>query len=626
MRLLEFAQKFNVTPDDIITILQEKGVKAQSAMFLSDALMDHLKEKLHIKLGEPLLERKIAQDVKAVLEQLTVGDLADRLKCQASDVIIYLLKKGIVANKNKMLTVDQVRNVIEGLGGIIVAAELQSTERVGLHKGANEAQEHRLPIVVVMGHVDHGKTTLLDYVRKTSVAAKEKGGITQHLGAYEVATSHGNIVFLDTPGHEAFSLIRERGALIADILILVIAADDGIMPQTKECILLAQSLQTPIVVALNKVDKATPHQIENTKRQLSGMNVLAEEWGGQTPCLPISAKTGMGVDHLLEIVALQAEMMDLKTSSTEPAQGYVLESKVEKGRGFVATVILTKGTLRVGDWFTTNAVRGRVSSMVNDRSKNLQHVGPSVPVLVAGFEALPVTGEVFKVVTLHEYKRWEAEFKEAILYKNMVDSKADAINVLLKAGSLSSLEALLGQMKKINIPRAKVLRIVDVGVGNITENNITFAQETGAIIFGLDVKVERQASAVLKNLTTVEVKLFDIIYKLVDEIEAAILATQVPDYVITPIGKGFVKAVFTVKSVGIIAGVQVEKGNMKLGEHVFVTRKGKQIAEGTLKTLQQERANVTNVPYGHDCALSVVGFSSWREGDIIECVSKKIRS
>ena len=620
MRLLEFAHKFNVTPEDILIVLQ-----AQPTMFLTDVLMDYIKEKLHIKQGEPLQERKIAQDVKVVLDQLTVGDLAEKLKCQASDVIIYLLKKGVVANKNKMLTVDQVRGVIEGLGGIVVAPESQVTERVGLHKGAGDAQERRLPIIVVMGHVDHGKTTLLDYIRKTSVAAKEKGGITQHLGAYEVATSHGNIVFLDTPGHEAFSLIRERGALIADILVLVVAADDGIMPQTKECILLAQSLQTPIVVALNKVDKASANQIEDVKRQLSEMDILVEEWGGQTPCLPISAKTGMGVDHLLEIVALQAEMMDLKTSNTEPAQGYVLESRVEKGRGFVATVILTKGTLRVGDWFTTNAVRGRVSSMVNDRSKNLQHVGPSVPVLVAGFEALPVTGEVFKVVTSNEHKRWHAEVKEAVLYKNMVDSKADAINVLLRAGSLSSLEALLGQLKKINIPRAKVLRIVDVGVGNITENNITFAQETGAIIFGLDVKVERQASAVLKNVA-VEVKLFDIIYKLVDEIEAAILATQVPDYVITPIGKGFVKAVFTVKSVGIIAGVQVEKGNMKLGEHIFVTRKGKQIAEGTLKTLQQERANVTSVPYGHDCALSVVGFSSWREGDIIECVSKKIRS
>lgn len=625
MRLLEFAHKFNVTPEDILIVLQEKGVKAQSTMVLSDALIEYIKEKLHIKQGEPLQERKIAQDVKVVLGQLTVGDLADKLKCQASDVIIYLLKKGIVANKNKMLTVDQVRNIVEGLGGIVLTPESQVTERVGLDKGAGQAQERRLPIIVVMGHVDHGKTTLLDYIRKTSVAAKEKGGITQHLGAYEVATSHGNIVFLDTPGHEAFSLIRERGALIADILVLVIAADDGIMPQTKECILLAQSLQTPIVVALNKVDKASAHQIEDVKRQLSEMNILVEVWGGQTPCLPISAKTGMGVDHLLEIVALQAEMMDLKTSNTEPAQGYVLESRVEKGRGFVATVILTKGTLRVGDWFTTNAVRGHVSSIVNDRSKNLQHVGPSVPVLVAGFEELPVTGEVFKVVPIQDYKRWQPEVKEAILYKNMVDSKADAINVLLRAGSLSSLQALLGQLKKINIPRAKVLRIVDVGVGNITENNITFAQETGATIFGLDVKVERQASAVLKNVH-VEVKLFDIIYKLVDEIEAAILATQVPDYVITPIGKGFVKAVFTVKSVGIIAGVQVEKGNMKLGEHVFVSRKGKQIAEGTLKTLQQERANVTSVPYGHDCALSVVGFSSWREGDIIECVSKKIRS
>lgn len=625
MRLLEFAHKFNVTPEDILIVLQEKGVKAQPTMVLSDALMDHIKEKLHIKQGEPLQERKIAQDAKVVLEQLTVGDLAQKLSCQASDVIIYLLKKGIVANKNKMLTQDQVRNVVEGLGGQVLLAQDQITERVGLDKGADAAQERRLPIVVVMGHVDHGKTTLLDYIRKTSVAAKEKGGITQHLGAYEVATSQGNIVFLDTPGHEAFSLIRERGALIADILILVIAADDGIMPQTKECILLAQSLEIPIVVALNKVDKASAHQIEDVKRQLSEMNVLPEEWGGQTPCLPISAKTGMGVEHLLEIVALQAEMMDLKTSSTLPAQGYVLESKVEKGRGFVATVILTKGTLRVGDWFTTNSVRGRVSSMVNDRSENLQHVGPSVPVLVAGFEELPVTGEVFKVVSSQEYKRWQPEVKDVVLYKNMVDSKADAINVLLRAGSLSSLEALLGQLKKVNIPRAKVLRIVDVGVGNITENNIMFAQETGAIIFGLDVKVERQAAAVLKNVS-VQVKLFDIIYKLVDEIEAAILATQVPDYVITPIGKGFVKAVFTVKSVGIIAGVHVEKGNMKLGEHVFVSRKGKQIAEGTLKTLQQERANVTNVPHGHDCALSIIGFSDWREGDIIECVSKKIRS
>jgi len=626
MRLIEFAQKFNVTPEDIIIVLQEKGIKAQSSTYLTEGLMEFIKERLRIDLNEVPQERKIAQDAKVALVEMTVVDLAEELKCLSSDIIVYLLKKGIVANKNKMLTTEQVRNVVEGLGGEVFKIEQQVTERVGIVKGAHEAQERRLPIVVVMGHVDHGKTTLLDYIRKTKIAEKEKGGITQHLGAYEVPTPHGSIIFLDTPGHEAFSLIRERGAVVADIVILVVAADDGVMPQTRESILLAQSLDIPIVVALNKIDKATPAAVDDVKRQLAELNVLPDDWGGQTPCLPISARTGQGVDHLLEIVALQADMMDLKTSSTESAQGYILESKIEKGRGFVAAVILSKGTLRIGDWFVTNAVRGRVSSLVNDRSENLQKVGPSVPVRVAGFEELPQAGEVFKVVEAQVYKRWKPEVKElSALYKNTVDIKADAINVLIKAGSLSSLEALLGQLKKINIPRAKPLRIVDAAVGNIIENNIAFAQETDAMILGLDVKVDKQAATLLKN-SSVQVKLFDIIYKLIDEVQAAILATQVPDYVITPLGKGHVKVVFTVKSVGTIAGVQVDKGNFKTGEHIIVTRNNKQVGEGTLKTLQQERQAVSTVSQGHDCALSIVGFSDWREGDIVECVSKKIKS
>jgi translation initiation factor IF-2 len=627
MLIRDFAHKYNVSLDDIYVVLQEKGIKANSQYELPENIIEFLKKKLRLDVEEVQAPQvKIKPGVVVPAKEMILGDLADLMGCKASDVIVYFLKKGIVANKNKLLSVPQVVDVSESFGAQIDRDVQELIDRVELLEKSKNAQDLRLPIVVVMGHVDHGKTSFLDYIRKTKVAQKEAGGITQHLGAYQVPTSHGDIVFLDTPGHEAFSMMRERGALVADIIVLMVAADDGVMPQTKEVVKLAQSLDIPLIVAMNKADKASQAQFDEVKRQLADLDVLADDWGGSTPFLPISAKMGTGIDTLLEIVALQAEMMDLKTNTSVFAQGYILESKLEKGRGVVATVILKEGELCVGDYFISGGIRGKVNSIINDRSAKLEKVGPSVPVQIAGFEDMPLAGDVFRKVSIQDYKKFVSAPKEAqTLHKASFDQTIESINVLVKASTLSSLEAVVGQLKKIKLDRAKILKIIDSGVGDINENNIMFAQEAQALIVGLDVKVDKNAQDILKR-AKVEIQLYNIIYKLVDDVLARIKETQLPDYEITHLGKGFVKAVFKIKSTGVVAGVHVQEGMFKVGEHVLVFRKGKQIAEGTIKSLQQERQTTSSVQKGNDCAFVLTGFNDWHEGDQLECISKKLKN
>jgi translation initiation factor IF-2 len=475
----------------------------------------------------------------------------------------------------------------------------------------------RPPVVVIVGHVDHGKTTLLDFIRKTKVAAKEKGGITQHLGAYEVNTSQGNIIFLDTPGHEAFSKMRGRGIGVADIAILIVAADDGIMPQTVEAIKFAQEAKLPIIVAINKVDKVDHARIENVRRGLSQYGLLPEEWGGDIVCIPISAKTGLGVEQLLEMISLQAELMELKADAARSGIGYVLESKPEKGRGPMATILCKQGTVRVGDYFVCGNTVGKVNSLINSAGFRIQEEGPSVPVAVAGFEALPEVGSLFKVVTYEEYKTAKDNLGERKIGLQRIVTEG-ALNLIIKTDSISTKEALIGSMDKIAKNAGKEFNIIHAGIGPVSESDVALADSTGSSILTLHVKPEVNA-ALLARHNNVSIETFDIIYKLLEYLEERVKGKKEVVMVKTKIGQAIVRAVFTIKNVGVVAGCYVSEGRFTRDGSVIIYRRNKEIGAGAIKSLQRDRKAVKEVHTGFECGFLVAGFEDFAIDDRIDC-------
>ncbi|MFC1845661.1 translation initiation factor IF-2 [Candidatus Dependentiae bacterium] len=528
-----------------------------------------------------------------------------------------------------MLPEDVVKRLAQHYGVTVVkkAAEEYESDLKEIEKEGEAQQplavekeklQERLPVVVVMGHVDHGKTTLLDFIRKTRVAAKEKGGITQHLGAYEVKTPHGGIVFLDTPGHEAFTKIRMRGAKVADIAVLVIAADDSIMPQTIEAIRHAKAMEVPIVVAINKVDKVEQHQIEAVKRDLSQHDLLPEDWGGQIVCAPISAKLGQGIDHLLEMISLQAQVMGLEADKSASARGYILESKLEKGRGAVATLICQHGTIKKGDYFICGETTGRVNSLVDSYGKRVASVGPSIPVRVAGFSELPEAGDFLTVVSQKEYKKFRSGKSGQKVGSSKIAAVEGDINLLIKADTKSSREALLGAIAKLSKKLEKGFHIVHSAVGDVSEGDVALASTTGSIIVGLHVKVEPNA-ALLARRNTVETRLFGIIYKLVEDLEELSESKKEIKKVKTKIGEAVVLRVFNIKNVGVIAGCAVKEGRCSRNSTLVIWRGKTKVGEGKIKSLQREKKTVKEVHAGFECGFLVDGLDDWEVDDRVEC-------
>lgn len=623
MHIYEFSKKFDVAIKDIVELLKERGVRRADAEFaLTDSHITFLKKRLHIGVvKEPVATVRV--DVDIIDKEMSLGDLAQQLGRPASEVIVFLLKRGIVANINKLLPKDIVAIVAREYGATVVDGVKDVTNKGNVVKESlskeKVSQEKRDPVVVIVGHVDHGKTTLLDYIRKTKVAAGEAGGITQHLGAYSVATKNGNVVFLDTPGHEAFSVMRERGVSVADVVVLVVAADDGVKPQTIESIKAAQALKASIVVVINKIDKVDQARIDVVKRDLSQYGLLSDEWGGETPYALISAKTGAGVDSLLDLLALQADMLDLVTNLKVAARGYILESQIKKGRGAVASLLLHCGVLNVGDFFICGDVDGKVNSIVDGIGKSLKSVGPSQPVLISGFSDLPRAGDLLQASTQKDVKKHQDAVIRAVESKQMYDASQEAINVIVKVGSFSSKDAVVASLQEIPHYRSLPIRVILSAVGDITESDIEFAEQAKAIIYGLDVKLERNAAALKSE---VPIRIYNIIYQLIDNAREAVLKTRKPEYIETELGKAKVKAVFRVNS-SIIAGAGVTHGAMKKGQLVAVYRNGKKIGEGTVRSLQKEKRAVDTAPEGFDCAFRVDTFESWKIGDEVVCFSRE---
>lgn len=578
------------------------------------------------------IERKSETPVSAeptpgeiILEPMMVEKMARLLNKSVSELIMLLLKRGKVYAKNDVLPEKMVEQLATEFNLSIKPRAMLQTAMREKEVSDTAKKVKRLPVIVVMGHVDHGKTTLLDFIRKTRVASREKGGITQHVGAYEANTNHGKIVFLDTPGHEAFQKMRARGAHLADIAILVIAADDSVMPQTKEALQHARSMNVPVIVAINKMDKVDPTRIERVKQDLSQLNLVPEEWGGQTIMVPISAKTGMGVDTLLEMIALQAEIMELASDIDLPARCYVIESRLEKGRGAVATVVCDQGILSVEDFFVCGNTVGKVLALMDSQGNRIKQAYPSIPVIVTGFEELAQAGDVLTVVPESEYRSMRTQKRSAKtdgVARLLTDQ--EGINIIIKADGNATKEALIDSISKIGRRHNKQFVVVSSGIGTITENDVLLAAHTNALLIGLHIKAETNA-VVLAKSHHVSIKLFDVIYHLLEDLEKMIESKREIKKTLVSTGNAVVRKIFNIKDLGVIAGCYVQDGICTRTSlvRVFRGRQNQKIGEGSVKSLQRDKKTVKEVHAGFECALLIDGFQDWQIDDRIECFSEK---
>ncbi|OQA92366.1 MAG: Translation initiation factor IF-2 [Elusimicrobia bacterium ADurb.Bin231] len=566
-------------------------------------------------------------------ETITVAALADKLKIKVSELIKKMLSLGIIATINQRIDTDVASIVASEFGyGIEVVSlygDTTSEEKEDISK-----LKTRPPIVTIMGHVDHGKTSLLDAIRKTDVAGKEFGGITQHMGAYRVATSQGEIIFLDTPGHEAFTAMRARGAKVTDIVILIVAADDGVMPQTIEAIAHARAANTPIIVAINKID-VNGVNIQKVKQDLANQALVPEDWGGKTITVETSARKNIGIDKLLELILLQAEMMELKANPDKPAVGVIIEAKVSKGVGPVATVLIHGGTLRVGDSFIAGTTFGKVKAMSDDKKKKVLEAGPSVPVEVMGFQSLPLSGDRFIVVederkarhiseTRREIKRGEnfAIKKHLTLenfHKNFSEGKTKELKLIIKSDVRGSAEVLKDSLQKLDTKDVSV-KIIHSGIGGINDSDIILAAASDAVIVGFNVKEETSAIA-LAQKENVDIKTYRIIYDVINDIKSAMEGLLDPDKKEVYLGRAKILKIFKVEKIGSIAGCLVIDGKISRTARARVLRDNIIVYDGKLYTLKRFKDDVKDVDKGFECGLTLDGFHDLKIGDIIESYS-----
>ena len=566
-------------------------------------------------------------------DEISVGELASRMKKTGAEVVKCLMKNGVMASLSQMIDFDTASFVAEELGCKVEKEVVVTIEEklIDDHQDTEEELQLRAPVVVVMGHVDHGKTSLLDYIRNASVASGEAGGITQHIGAYQVQINGKPITFLDTPGHEAFTSMRARGAMITDIAILVVAAEDGIKPQTVESINHAKAAEIPVIVAINKMDKPDANP-ERVKQQLTEYGLLAEDWGGDTIVCPISAKTGMGVDHLLEMVALTAEVGELKANPNRAASGAVIEARLDKGRGPVATLLVQNGTLKQGDIIIAGTAVGRVRQMVSDKGQRLTTAGPSVPVEITGLGDVPEAGAHFNAVAderlareLVEQRKEEEKRKLSApitkvsledLFSQIQAGEMKNLNVIVKADVMGSVEAVKASLEKISNEEVRV-RVIHGAVGAINESDVMLASTSNAIIVGFNVRpdaVARESAA--RN--HVDMRMYRVIYDAIDEIEAAMKGMLAPKFREAVIGHAEVRQTYKVSSVGTVAGCYVTDGKMQRACEVRIVRDGIVVHEGQLASLQRFKDAVKEVASGYECGLSFEKYNDIKLGDIVE--------
>src|SRR5437762_1518703 len=572
-------------------------------------------------------------------EGLTVKDLAEKLDVRTKDMIKKLMDRGVFATINQTLDREMAKSIAKEFNA---EAEFVTFEEAvmldAVEVSVSENALPRAPVVTIMGHVDHGKTSLLDMIRKTRVTEQEAGGITQHIGAYQVKAQDRKITFLDTPGHEAFTLMRARGAKVTDIVVLVVAADDGVMPQTEESISHTRAAKVPIVVAINKVDKPGVNP-ERVKRELAERGLQAEDWGGDTPTVEVSAKIGKNIDLLLELILLVADLQNLKADPTLSAMGAVFEAKIDRGRGNVATVLVQNGTLRVGDNFIAGAVYGKVRAMFDEHAQAVKEAGPSSPVEVLGLEGLPMAGDSFlSIADDKKARQIAADRQERLrdialaktsrltldqLHKQLVEGEIKEVPLILKCDVQGSQEALTDMLNKLSTDKVKV-RILHSSVGAITETDVLLAAASNAIIIGFNVRPERKASE-LANREKVDIRLHTIIYNVVDEIKRAMQGVLEPVFKETYLGTAEIRNTFRIPKVGVIAGSYVTDGKITRNSEIRLLRDNVVVFEGKIASLRRFKEDASEVARGYECGIGIQNFNDVKVGDTIEAfITEKV--
>src|SRR5216683_554339 len=583
------------------------------------------------KHGFEMPTERVVREV-AIGEAMTVGELAQKMAVKATEVIKVMMNMGVMATINQMIEQDTAVLVVEEMGHTAVLRKENIIED-DLQGEADASLEvlPRPPVVTVMGHVDHGKTSLLDYIRRTKVAAGEAGGITQHIGAYHVETPRGVVTFLDTPRHEAFTAMRARGAKITDIVVLVVAADDGVMPQTVEAINHAKAAEVPLVVAINKIDKHEANP-EKVKQELLSHGVVPEEYGGDSPVVLVSAKTGKGVDELLEQLLLQAEVLELKAPVGVPARGVVIEARLDKGRGPVATLLVQSGTLNRGDIALTGAVYGRVRAMLDENGKPMQSAGPSIPVEIQGLSEVPGAGEDMMVLTDERKAREIALFRQGRfrdvklarqqaaklenVFEQMGEGEKKVLALVIKSDVQGSQEALVHALTRLATDEVKV-SVVHAGVGGITESDVNLAMASRAVIIGFNTRADAAARKLAES-AGIQLRYYNIIYEAVEEMKAALSGMLAPERKEAVIGMVEVRQVFRISKIGTVAGCYVLEGAVKRSAQVRVLRDNVVIHTGEIDSLKRFKDDVREVKAGFECGLSLKNFSDIKEGDQLE--------
>ncbi len=593
----------------------------------------HKKDDRHAPQTDVAEITKPRKKIVKIQEGCTLKEFAEVMGQKVGDVIKKLMVMGIMATQNQSLDTDAAMLLAEEYGVKAEIASIEHAEDILAEKAdETEIKVTRPPVVTIMGHVDHGKTSLLDAIRETNVVSREAGGITQHIGAYQVSLKGRDITFLDTPGHAAFTAMRARGAQVTDIVILVVAADDGVMPQTREAINHAKAANVPIIVAINKIDKPDA-KADKVRQELSEFELVSEEWGGQTIFCEVSAKKKIGLEHLLEMVLIQADVLELKANSDKMARGTIIESKLDRGRGPVATVLVQSGTLKAGDIFVTGVQSGKVRGLINDKGERVDQAGPSVPVEVIGFSGVPLAGERFVVLEEERRARQIAELRQAKqrttemasvkkvtledLHAQIQDGVVKELNIVLKADVQGSEGAIVDSLEKLSTSAVK-LKVIHSSVGAITETDVMLAAASNAIIIGFSVRPEPKATE-LAQREGVDVRLYNIIYNAIDDIKAAMEGLLEPTLKERILGRAQVRETFHVSKIGTIAGSYVLDGSItRQSDGVRVLRDNVLVYAGKLHSLKRFKDDVREVQAGYECGIGVENFNDIKVGDVIE--------
>jgi translation initiation factor IF-2 len=633
MRVYELAENLKMPAKELIGFLNDEGIKVKNHMSTLDKdTIELIREVIDAEKEKKATKKKKQLKVIEINKLPNLKELSSELKISLSEIIQKIIQFETISSIDKEVPVNILKNIAKKYGYKIIFSDKLKSKKSLQKKDKTIKLIVKPPVVTVIGHVDHGKTTLLDAIRKTDVTKGEVGGITQRIGAYKIKINNKQIVFIDTPGHEAFTTMRARGVKATDIAVLVVAADDGVMPQTVEAINHAKAANVPVIVAINKIDKANAN-VEKVKKGLTNYDLVSEEWGGETLMVEVSALQNKGIEKLLETISLQAEMLDLKANPDIPAKGLILETKLDKKRGIVASVLIQDGTLKISDYFIAGLSYGKIKILTDDKGKSIKKVGPSTPVEIIGFTKMPQAGEYFQIVPDDKLakiiinEREDEERSKIIqesslslenLFLEIKEGKIDKLNIILKTDTQGSLDALQEAIKKIKIENEEVkIGIIHSGVGNITETDVMLASASQAIIIGFNIRPATNIQKMAK-LEKIDIRLYKIIYDLLDEIKSALkgyIKPKIEEYVC---GQAEVREIFKIPKIGTIAGSYVLSGKISKKDKIRLIRDGKLIYEGEVSSLKRFKEDTKEVSADFECGIGIEKFNDIKLKDILE--------